>query len=166
MRLGGLLFLVINANTTLAEESSYMGAGLGGLVVDSNNFVAGGASYNVMAGYRLNEHFKTEVQFIAASDLEDEPATISPQVITASILANHPITSNFDVFGRLGVAYWQADITLGQSSQLDKSDTDLTFGAGFELQYSSQITLRQEYQYVQMADGNSQSLGFQFNYHF
>jgi len=161
-----VLGLVFGTTPLFANQPFYAGSGVGGLVVESDNFVAGGAGFNVFAGYRVNEYLNAEIQFMTASSLEDEPASISPQFITSSITAHTPISSNFNLYGRVGIAYWQADITLGQRSELDSSGTDITLGAGFELQYSRKIILRQEYQYVQMKDGGSQSLGFQFVYQF
>lgn len=149
-----------------AKEQFYIGTGLGAIVVDDPAFVAGGAVFSVYGGYRLSEHLSLEIAYFDSSELEDKPATFTPQILSASVMGNIPLSERLSAYGLAGFTRWEGDINIATTNSSRLSDSDITLGFGFDYKISGNLSLRQSYQYFQLNDADAHSLIFNINYHF
>jgi len=91
-------------------DDTYIGIGVGGLVFDSPGFVAGNGRANIFVGYQYSSRLSAELSYAWVATLSNSPATVSPQLITLSVLANQALSSQLSVYARVGITSWQADI--------------------------------------------------------
>ena len=161
-----VLLLLVSQFTEANEKNYYLGAGLGAIVIDGDALVGGGSGISFYGGYQLTETYKLELGYHYFSDVKDDPASISPSMLSLSGLAFHPLSEQLSIFGRLGVSQWDADITFSGIDLRSKGGTDLTTGFGFEFQSSDNIRWRQEYQYFQFDEDIVHTLFFSVNYQF
>ena len=174
MALISCLFIstTIQAETTNLSTSksllddAYIGIGVGGFVLDSPGFVAGNGLANIFVGYQFSSQLSAELSYAWVARLSDNPATVDPQLITLSMLANQDVSSQLSVYARIGITSWQADINIGIVDSTDKSGTDAMLGLGFDFAANEHFHFRQEYQYIHFDGENAHSLMFTASYHF
>jgi len=133
---------VLNASTSVDLEADFQ------RLIDEDD---DGTSFGV--GFHIGEHLAIEGvyhDFGSVSDLgicgDPEvlctaltapgalvaPTVIDSTAISVSVLPHWPVTKHFSIYGRIGVASWEGDVTEAFSSNvLDSiSDEELIFGAG------------------------------------
>ena len=168
MKVGLLVVLLylISQFTEANEKNYYLGAGLGAIVIDGEALSAGGSGISFYGGYQFSETYKLELGYHYFSDVKDDPASISPTMLSISGLAFHSLSDQLSIFAKLGVSQWDADINFSGIDIRTKGGTDLTTGFGFEFQSSDSIRWRQEYQYFQFDKDIVHTLFFSVNYQF
>jgi len=149
-----------------SEQQFYLGGGVGAIVIDGEALFGGEIGVSFYGGYEINSIYKLELAYHLFSKVEDEPATISPSMLSFSGLAFHPLSDQLSIFGRLGIAQWDADINFSGIDLRTKSGTDITLGFGFEFRSSENIRWRQEYQYFQFGNDTAHTLFVSVNYQF
>lgn len=115
------------------------------------------AGYGIFAGYDFNDYFSFE---ISATKLGDTYAiypnvTLNGELSTVDISAKytHTLHRKIQAFGKLGIAYWDGEIT-GWGNTLKDSGARPTVGAGIQMPFSEHVNGRLEYQYFDQL-GNS-----------
>jgi hypothetical protein len=153
-----LVALTLAVPTEAADRGLYVGASIGGSSIDIRDFDEelgnlrfsdGDTAYKIFAGYRFLSVLAVEAGYVdlgTPSDTIDNGDTnveIGVQgwdALAVGILPLGPV----DVFGKLGIVSWNADITAAVED-VSRSDngTDLTYGVGVALRLSS-IAVRVE----------------------
>ena len=78
--------------------------------------------------------------------------------VNASLKGNWPITEQFDVFGKVGYYFWDADIDLeGNSGQEENSSgSDLSWGIGAGYNFTDNFSITTEYQWFQIEEADAE----------
>lgn len=144
---------------------------------DFNDGSLGGGSFRqgdiaggIRLGYQFDERLAGEIAYrgLGKSSYEGESiggafwcegsveAEIKASAIDVTVLGNLPISDNWSLLGRVGMARWDAKASFsdncGSGSASDKG-TDFTFGGGFQYERNAQNALRLEFQqYTDVGD--------------
>jgi OOP family OmpA-OmpF porin len=68
-----------------------------------------------------------------------------------------PLGNNFALFGKLGLAFWDAEASAAGFNSIEDDGTDLTYGLGVELSLSEVMGIRGEWERLD-ADGDDLDL--------
>jgi len=147
--------LALPGNAVAATEG-YVGLGFGQTFVDDGNFGETDTGYKVFGGARFNPHIAAELAYVDLGDPEDDffgiLRTIEVKAFSGWVKGIWPVTQHFDLYGKLGVAYWETDITtslFGQPAQKTSSDgIDLAYGIGAAYNFGSRFAVLVEYEDV------------------
>lgn len=171
-----LLFTGLLAATSFGLSSSlyaqmstsnvYLGAGIGQMKAkDACNGVGPGVScddsdtaYRIFGGYRFNRNLAAEVGYaelgkVTASGLVlGVPASGNWKARAWDIVAVGmiPLSEQFSLLGKLGVALWRLDASLTAtgigSGSLSPTGTNLTYGVGGQYDFTNKVGMRVEWQ--------------------
>lgn len=107
--------------------------------------------YGLFAGYKPWTQFALE---LSANDLGHAVGDYSVIVLDGeiktvdlSIIYSHNIYKNINAFGKLGIAYWEGEVT-GWEKELSDSGMRPLFGVGLQFPLGDHIDGRFEYQYM------------------
>jgi hypothetical protein len=133
-----------------------MGAGGGESrlsVPDIPGFIdAGGFAYTFFAGYRINRWAAVEASYLDGGLMRKESAEAlfktEPHISAATGMGILPITGEFSLFARAGLAHWWYDEEFGEAGvgtvSFSEKSNELIWGAGTSLFFDRAI-LRLEY---------------------
>lgn len=109
------------------------------------------AGYGIFTGYDFNRNFALELSF---NDIGDSTAKYPGmtldgklQEVDFALKLSYPIYNETRIYGKLGAAYWDAEVT-GGITDLEDSGVRPLVGAGFEFPLSDHWVARLEYQYI------------------
>lgn len=173
---------VIAASPAFAADDSgfYAGAGVGNFAIDSGNIFNGrdfngsDFGFKVFGGYKFMPYVAAEVEYIDGNEPDDTfrndifpddrfKATIGVTGFVGSGVGILPIGESFDLFGKLGFIYWDADGsakirnadgTVAKESVGDDG-TDFAWGVGGTWHFMENLAVRLEYQGFEIEDTNS-----------
>jgi len=157
------------AGATAHAQTGYASASVGQADYDIPGFDEG-TSFKLTGGFQINENFALEGSYINFGEAEDDTAPVWTAEATGfnlAAVATLPITEQFDVFGKAGMLFWDAEISeegFGQFAEDDGSDLGFGFGASFNA--SEQVSVIAEYEMFEVADEdlNNLSLGVRVNF--
>ena len=111
-------------------------------------------AYGVFGGYQFNKYLGAELGYtdlgeVTASGL-GTTETIKVKGIELLGVGTFPINPQFEVYGKVGVFFWDlkdscAGTLCGFSSQSD-TGTDLTYGLGAKFNFTKNVGVRVQYQ--------------------
>lgn len=75
----------------------------------------------------------------------------------AALKGNWPVNQNFDLFGKVGYYFWDADIDLsGDSGQVrNSSGSDLSWGLGAGYNFTDNISIVAEWRWFQSEEADA-----------
>jgi OOP family OmpA-OmpF porin len=178
------------ASVPALGQSFYIGGGLGQTKADVDNAgfnaaVAGlpgvtgvgtvtderDTGWKLFAGYQFHPNFAAELTYAnlgkyhAVSTVQPGGGTIAGDVKlennwSADLLGIWPFANNFSIFGRLGVLWSEAKVTLtgvgpGGVAGISTKDDDLSWkvGAGVGYEFTRQFGVRGEWERYRVSDG-------------
>lgn len=160
--------LALAAPAALAQAKApawYVGGSLGEANISDINCPAGftcddkDTAWRIFGGYQINRTFAAEM---GLSDLGEFGRNNGPIVLPIESqawdlvgVASWPLTNQLSIYGKLGLYYadTKANSNIGASS--DETNTDLTFGAGVQYDFTRQVGMRAEWQrYSDVGGGN------------
>jgi len=143
------------------QPRTYLGAGFAEFSVDDEDFgyEADDNGLKLLAGYEFNDYFAVEVGYLGGAKIVDEGLFDTEEVdlraISGSLVGRLPLTSTVSMFGKLGVARYEADFRWsidGDVIDADRfRDNEMTYGVGLVLQPSSRFEIRGEYEAIEDA---------------
>jgi hypothetical protein len=138
-----------------ASAQAYVGAGY-------TNFDYDGGDVGAVTGrlgYRLSPHLAVEGE--ASTGVDDDDGIELNHNLGAYARAILPVTSNFDVHGRVGYTTSEVDTPLG-----DVDDDGLAYGAGAEYRFTQNFGLRADWTRLEgdEAESDALSLGGVLNF--
>ncbi len=141
-------------------DNALTSLGYTGFASSENNV----AVYNLNAGYQFNKNFALEGGYIASSHQNysasggNLPGTVTDSASVTgfdlSAVGILPLTGQFSLLGKLGVADMQNSATVtvaGLPSSSSASKTDLTYGLGAKYDFTDAVSMR--------LDWNSYNIG-------
>lgn len=151
------------ASNSQAQELTalYIGASVGKATNEVGEFKGRDTALKLTGGYAFNQYFAVELSYVDAGTQTDTVGLRSikneSSGIIASALLNVPLGERFAVFGKLGYAFYDSDATgrLGdQVTRESDSSDDLTYGIGIQLAVRRGLSLRAEYEAVDVSEGD------------
>lgn len=189
-----LLACVLGAFTlpALADNFYVFGdLGQGKMEIDAGNdftLSKNSTTYSIGAGYNVNQFFAIELAYRDLGNIKDrnnyfdgvdnytQTDKLSATALQASLVGSLPISDEFSVFGRVGVAtidadfkssYAYADGNNPDPETSSESKTRGLIGVGASYKIAPQVTLRAEYnQYAKWDDTKLSGLTVGATYHF
>lgn len=174
----------------------YVGAGVGNFMIDIDdfeegvNFSGGDTAFKLIGGYKLNQFFGAELEYIDGGTVDDKYSDGADSVLKVgidisgfnlSLLGAFPIGEQFDVFAKLGVMNWDADIKasisgplcdelvkFGESCSERESDdgSDFSWGIGGSWYFMENFGARLEYQAFEIEDADTDMISLGVTYTF
>jgi len=136
-----------------ADTGFFVGGSYGSATIDDGfddvNLDTDTSAYRFVGGYQFSDLFGLEIGYQDFGDF-DENLVISPISSLISISAEGwtaggtldlPLSDNFSLFGRGGVFFWEADVSIDGFSINVPSDENPYYGAGARLKVSSNLSL-------------------------
>lgn len=171
-----LMSCVLFSVTHAAENKFYLGVSIGESTIEEDNVFAGDdfededTGFKVFGGYQFHRNFAIEANYTIYGDAEDSVAGVNTEVefdtFGVSLVGIVPIAERFDLFGKLGFAYWDAEVkALGLSD--DEDGTDLSYGLGARFNFNEKVSVRAEYEGIDVDDldrADFLSMGIEFNF--
>jgi len=146
-----------------AKEGWYIGAGIGQATVEEEDrtvtprldFDDDDTAFKVYAGYKFSDYFAFEGQYFDNGEATDNLTNGDRVEVTADgfgayALGILPATERFDLFGKIGVAWWDGEIknkTTG-FKYADESGYDLGFGFGASFDVTDRFVIRAEFEAI------------------
>ena len=131
------------AQTRAADSGFYGGLGLGRS--DSN---LGGATdssdnaWKLFGGYQFNKYFAAEAGYMDLGSTALPGVTFDSKAWQASAVGSLPLTEQFSLTGKLGLAQTETDVSSGGTDH----NTDPTYGLGLRYNFTPQFGLRGEWE--------------------
>lgn len=137
-----------------ADSGPYVGGGIGYFGLDATGFDGSDTAFKAFGGYRMNQYFATELEYIDGGKPDDRGLEIEVTGFNLSVLGSWPVSDEFDVFGKLGVLFWDAEARgFG-----DESGEDFSYGVGADFKFGENWTMRGEYQRFEIEDTDTADL--------
>ena len=162
------------------DTGFYVGAGVGNFALNSDGIYEGrdfdgsDTGFKVSGGYQLLNWLAFEVEYIDGGEAEDifrspsfpdDRLNLSASVsgFPVSAVGILPIGDQFNVFGKLGFIYWEADGsgkirnqdgTVAKAS-FDEDGTDFAWGVGGTWNFTEAFGARIEYQGFEISNFDS-----------
>jgi len=172
-----IIFLLLSIfQSAYAENKFYLGVSIGENTIEEDNVFAGedfddsDTGFKAFGGYQFHKHFAVEANYTVFGDTEDDIAGIDTEVefdtFGVNLVGIAPIAERFDLFAKLGFAYWDAEVKAFGISD-DDDGTDLSYGLGARFNFNEQVSVRAEYEGIDV-DGldtaDFLSMGIEFNF--
>jgi OOP family OmpA-OmpF porin len=131
-----------------ADNGPYIGAGIGDFGVKVGGFDASDTSFKVFGGYRFMNYFAAELEYVDGGSAEDGGIKIDVSGWNVSGIGRLPIGEKFNVFGKLGMIFWDAEARgFG-----DDSGEDFSWGIGAGYSFTDHFGMQVEYQGFEIED--------------
>ena len=115
--MAGALFAATPAFAT-DDGGFYVGASIGQFSVDESGFSESDTSFKLFGGWMFNQFIGGDLEYIDGGTVGEGDFGIDSTGFNVSIKGNWPVTEQFDVFGKVGYYFWDADIDVtGNSGQ-------------------------------------------------
>ena len=118
------------------------------------------ASFKVYGGANLHRNFAFEVAYVdmGESVIKDNVDTlvIEAAALNASVLGIVPASRNIDLFGKVGLMYWEAEKSSSGTNNgtiASSEGLDITFGFGVNIGVSRSFALRAEFEKFRQVGG-------------
>lgn len=164
--------VMVLASSPALAQGLYAGGsvGLSSMEVDANGFDGSDVGFKIFGGYRFNDYIAVEAFYTDFGEPNDGPLGIDAYALGIAGVGILPLAERFELFGKVGVAAWDADFT-GPGGFSDDG-TDLVLGAGVTYKFSPQFSGRVELEYYDIeadagpfdVDTYLLSAGLQFNF--
>ena len=163
------LLLLTNLNVNPAMASGYFGASLGSADMEGTD----DSSIKVFGGYR-QDSIGFEAAYHDLGKQEESglglTASIEATGIELSGAGFIAVSPTFDLFGKIGVLAWDADVSLTGFPSVSIDGTDLIYGIGAQYNPSNNTSIRLEFQATTLdfegvdLDTDVISIGVAFNF--
>jgi OmpA-OmpF porin, OOP family len=136
----------------------YVGAGLGIFSVDESSFSESDTGFKLFGGWMFNQFVGGELEYIDGGTVREGDFGIDSTGLNVSLKGNWPINDQFDVFGKVGYFFWDADIDFtGNSGQEgNSSGSDLSWGIGAGYNFTDNLSITTEYQWFQIEEADAE----------
>ena len=161
-----------------ADSGLFIGGSIGSATIDDGfdgvNLDADTSAYRIVGGYQVSELFGLEIGYQDFGDIDETilagPITsltsISAEGWTAGGTLDVPLGDSFSLFGRAGMFFWDADVSIDGFSIDVPGDENLYYGAGARFKVSPNFSLIGDWSRFELDDVDTDviSIGFQYRF--
>lgn len=147
------------------ESGFYAGGSIGMSTIE---FDAGGTTvdldgtgYKIFGGYRINPNFAAEIAYVDFGEPDDTTSGVNLEAdATGFNFAGVGILplGRAELFGKIGLLAWDAEISANGTKIDDDDGTDLSFGIGGGYLITDNLFIRGEYELFDIDDTDEVSL--------
>ena len=124
------------------------------------------SSMGLTFGFEHNPYFSTEASLVylgnSIHDNEGIEFSTDIETLNLSLVGQAPVNQQFSFFGKIGVAFWDAELTTtdsdGARNEFDDEGADMLLGFGALLNIGNRARLGMEYTYYQLQTKGSREL--------
>ena len=145
--LGALSLAAIAPQAAAADNGFYIGAGITQTEFDIDEIGSGELddnAFKVIVGFRPLNWLAVEANYIDLGSIDESGVSLDTSAITVSALAIAEF-GVIDLYGRLGMANWNADASVEDFGSIDDDGWEPTYGVGIGAHFGS-FGLRAEYE--------------------
>lgn len=117
----------------------YIGATLGSALYDELDDSS--VAYGVFGGFDINEILAINLGWTDYGEATSDGSKAEVSAFQVSLLGKLPIRTDITLFGRIGLAKWDIDVTINNQSDSD-SDADIFYGVGVDYDITGQSSVR------------------------
>jgi OmpA-OmpF porin, OOP family len=164
LKVAAVIFAVSSANA-YAQSSNHTSSGLyAGINFSSTKIDELGTKggFGGYLGYKFTQNFAAELGLSNNGKYDYFGTSVKVTAANLSLVGSIPVSSNVDLFGRLGYGNLKAKVSAGTFSE-SGNDNSALFGAGVRLNLNPQYAIRAEFARLS-SDSTTFSLGAQFNF--
>ena len=144
--------LSLASPAVLAQDTGvYVGAGVGSLGVDIGGFSGDDVGYKVFGGWMFSPYLGAELEYIDGGTAEDRGFEIDVSGFNASLRGAYPFTEQFSVFAKVGMMFWEADVSSFEVTGSDDGE-DFSWGVGLGYDFADNLGVTLEYQGFEIED--------------
>jgi OOP family OmpA-OmpF porin len=150
--------LLVASPVMAADDGGfYVGAGIGIFGVEEGSFDESDTGFKLFGGWMFNQYVGGELEYIDGGTVGDSDLGVDSTGINLALKGNWPVTEQFDVFGKVGYFFWDADIDLtGDSGQeQNESGSDLSWGIGAGYDFTPNFGVIAEWQWFQIEEADA-----------
>jgi OOP family OmpA-OmpF porin len=150
--------LLVASPVMAADDGGfYVGAGIGIFGVEEGSFDESDTGFKLFGGWMFNQYVGGELEYIDGGTVGDSDLGVDSTGINVALKGNWPVTEQFDVFGKVGYFFWDADIDLtGDSGQeVNESGSDLSWGIGAGYDFTPNFGVIAEWQWFQIEEADA-----------
>lgn len=161
-----------------ADSGFFIGGGIGSTTIDETfdgiDLDADSTAYRITGGLKLGELFGIELGYQDFGDI-DETIVVGPVSSLTRISADGwtlggtlglPVGENVSLFGRAGVFFWDADVSVDGFSIDVPGDENPYYGAGARVKLSSNFSLTGDWSRFELDDVDTDVISLGFEYRF
>lgn len=158
----GIVLMGMLLVTTAADAGVFLGGSLGETTVKEDvggvGFEGDDTAVKFFGGFRILRFFAVEGGYIDFGTVSDVlPGNSFQTDLTgwnAVAVGTIPLGSRFEIFGKAGLIYWEADTTVVMTSTTTDSDNDFdaTYGFGMSVDLTGFLLLRFEWESFEIAN--------------
>jgi opacity protein-like surface antigen len=143
--------LTLAATPALAADDGgfYVGAGIGQFGVDVGGFSGDDTGFKVFGGWMFLPVLGVELEYLDGGTAEDAGFEIDVSGFNTSLRAAYA-WDQFNVFGKLGMIFWDADFS-GKAGGSDSGE-DFSWGVGAGFDFTDNFGAILEYQGFEIED--------------
>ena len=98
-------------------------------------------AFDLFAGFNINEALSVELGWVNFGEVEKIESAFEASAFHVAVLGSLSLQSDLNLYGKLGMTSWDADISEGVTSVND-SGADVFFGAGIDYQVGVNSSVR------------------------
>ena len=147
---------LLAASPAMAADDGgfYVGAGVGSFGVDVDGFSGDDTGFKVLGGWMFNKYIGGDLEYIDGGSAEDSGASIDVTGFNASLKAAYPM-DQFNVFGKIGMIFWDADLKVPGLGSGSDSGEDFSWGIGAGYDFTDNFGAVIEYQGFEIEDSDT-----------
>ena len=173
----GVAFLTV-PGLAMADTGLFIGASFGNTTIedDFDGFAldADVNSYRLVTGFQFGDMLGLEVGYQDFGELNElvtigtitSEALIDANGWTAGATLDLPVGDRFSLFGRAGVFFWDADVTVDGFSIELPGDENPYYGAGARVKVSPNFSLIGDWTRFELDSANADTISIGFQYRF
>ena len=121
------------------SSNVYLGVSLGNAKYDE--FDDSSAALGLFGGFHINEVLAVDFGWADLGEASQETAKAEVSVLQVALLGKLPVSTDFSLFGKVGLARWEYDLN---TTSLSGSDDDINvyFGIGADYHISGRSAVR------------------------
>jgi OOP family OmpA-OmpF porin len=139
------------------DGGAYLGVGVGSMGVDVGGFSGDDVGYKVFGGWMFNPYIGAELEYVDGGTAEDRGVEIDVSGFNASLRGAYPVSEQFSVFAKVGMLFWDADVSAPEFSGSDDGE-DFSWGIGLGFDFSDTLGVTLEYQGFDIEDTDTVDL--------
>lgn len=137
---------------TRGETGWYAGAHIG--QSDADEFGEKDTAFRILGGYQINRTFGVELGYTDFGEAKVGTATFEGNAIELTGVASFPVADRFSLYGKLGFARGEGEVTIPGVGSGKEDSIELTYGFGVRYDFSQNMGVRGEWQrYADVGDG-------------